>query len=116
MIATFSDIMREWKRMCETMDEKYSDKCCDYCPLHDQNCGAIWEVNDSVDWDSVEKCIMQWSHENPPKVYPTIYEVLKNVFGLLPYERNIEDWARRTNLPEHLAKKLNINPVEEDKY
>ena len=113
MIVAFSDIMHEWKRMCDVMNEKYNDKCCEYCPLHDLNCGAIWEVDENADWNLIEKRITQWSHENPPKIYPTIYHILINVFGLPQYEKNIKDWVCENRISENLAKKLNIDPIED---
>ena len=113
-MSNFSELMPEWQRMCTTMDEQYGEQCCEYCPLNGSDCGSIWEMDDKTNWNEIDRKIMQWSRENPPKIYPTVYEVLKDVFGLSRYERDIGDWVRKTRLSESLARKLDIAPIEDD--
>ena len=56
MMAEFSDVMYQWRRMCKafTVDEHE----CEGCPLEhiaEHGCGAIFEADfaDAVDWDEL---------------------------------------------------------------
>ena len=113
----FNDVMREWKRMCEYMEEKYKDDCCSYCKLG--TCGAIWEMERS-DWDLIGATIMRWAEDHPVPQYPLMINVLEEYFGMdlkkmppLNEETWIWNWLNTHQIDVENAKKLGIKPQEE---
>lgn len=79
-ITSFAQIMHDWQRMCKYFDEHYHEDCCHICPI--QNCGAIWEMEDTTDWGEIEEIVNTWSAEHPEPKYPSWREYLKKI-GLI---------------------------------
>jgi hypothetical protein len=72
-MSDFVQTMKDWRRMCKafTTDD---DSCCYGCPvvdIHEHGCGAIFEMEDSTDWERYEGQIREWAAEHPEPVYPT---------------------------------------------
>ena len=82
-MAEFVQTMKDWRRMCKafTTDD---DSCCYGCPvvdLHEHGCEAIFEMEDSTDWERYEGQIREWAAEHPEPVYPTWGEWLIKIGG-----------------------------------
>ena len=122
----FSNVMQEWKRMCESMESKYDDPC-KLCPLYKNpefgGCGAIFEMPRETNWDKIRETIIRWAKENPKPVYPSWIDWLQSM-GLIskPYgwDKVLPGTADRLvcvttekakeNIPEEIAKKLGLEP------
>ena len=112
MMAEFQEVMKDWRRMCKayTTDD---ESCCDGCPVadfHEHGCGAIFEMEDSTDWQRYADAIRAWAAENPVPVYPTWIEW---------FQRHV--WKKGTDassmflyapIPADIAQKLGIEPKE----
>lgn len=114
-MAEFKEVMKQWKRLCNWMDNKYSpDPLCNHCPLYEivnGGCGAIYEMYHDYDYDKMAEVIMKWAEENPVE-YPYMFDVLQDVFnmpkGLSPM--NIWEWINTIRIPADIAEKLDIEP------
>lgn len=121
-MAEFTEVCKQWRRMCKayTTDD---ESCCDGCPVADfreHGCGAIFEMEDSTDWERYEGAIREWAAEHPEPVYPTWEEwligngILLNVQTsneLLP--RYIIGVGYNTQIPADIAQKLGLQPKGE---
>lgn len=76
-MMNFAQTMHNWQRMCKYFSEHYNEDCCRICPI--QNCGAIWEMEDTTDWEEIEKIINTWAVEHPEPIYPSWREYLKKM-------------------------------------
>ena len=77
-MTNFAQTMHDWQRMCKYFDEHYHENCCHICPI--QNCGAIWEMDDTTNWKEIEEIISVWAAEHPPEPkYPGWREYLKKM-------------------------------------
>ena len=85
-ITNFTQTMHDWQRMCKYFDEHYHEDCCHICPI--QNCGAIWEMENTTNWKEIEEIISTWAAEHKEPIYPTWREYLKKIGVVI--ERNIE--------------------------
>ena len=105
---TFSQVMRDWQRMCNFYDKKYEDRCCDFCPLRGQDCGAIYDFDWDTNFNIIEQKINEWKQDHPC-VYPTwrnfISEQMRSSF---PVESYLDE-----PISEEIANKLNIMPIQE---
>ena len=77
----FTDVMRQWRRMCKAFSETPD---CEGCPIEDMTehgCDGIYsdEFADVVDWNEFARRVMQWAEENPEPVYPTWLEWLTEI-------------------------------------
>lgn len=72
-MAEFVDVMREWKRMCDTYTTDDAANCCKGCPMDGMGCGAIYEYN-SADPEAIEQKVTAWGLTHPEPVYPTWIE------------------------------------------
>jgi hypothetical protein len=117
-VAEFQEVMRQWRRMCKeyTTDD---ESCCDGCPVinfREHGCGAIFEMEDSTDWQRYSDTIMAWAAERPEPVYPTWYEYLFNVTrgeNKWPVDdHEFCQWLDTTPIPADIAQKLGIEPKE----
>ena len=120
----FVQTMKNWHRMCKTYTTE-DESCCYGCPVVDlaeHGCGAIFEVEDSTDWERYEGAIREWAAEHPEPVYPTWGEwlekqgVVKTVFSPRYEEDGASYYAPMyeiTNpIPAEIAEKLGIEPKE----
>ena len=74
-MTNFAQTMHDWQRMCKYFERHYSDACCEHCPL--ESCGAVWEMDDTINWEEFEKKISTWAAEHKEPIYPTWREYLK---------------------------------------
>lgn len=112
MVSDFAKTMRDWKRLCDSMDKKYSDDCCKNCPLCGFGCGGIFEMPENTNWQLLEEKVDAWAEENPEPVYPTFMEWLIDigVFCSRPMYSIIADKIATTHIPADIAEKLGLKP------
>ena len=120
-MAKFVEVMRQAKRMCES----FRDGCRE-CPIGDADelgCGIT--VTPGMDYEEVERRVMQWAAEHPESVYPTWDEWQNSVFPdagryIMPCEfesKNRFKCKEKTchqcinePIPADIAEKLGIKP------
>lgn len=110
-MADFVQTMKDWRRMCKayTTDD---DFCCDGCPVvnfHEHGCGAIFEMEDSTNWQRYADTIREWAAEHPELVYETWGQYFRRYYGL-EYCKGHEMLLE--NIPADIAEKLGIEPKE----
>lgn len=121
-MSEFTEVMRNWRRMCKayTTDD---ESCCDGCPVvdfHEHGCGAIFEMEDSTDWQKYADTIREWAAEHPEPVYPTWIEWLVDIgvigeYAKLPLEASstvVVSTTLAEPIPADIAQKLGIEPKE----
>ena len=69
-MAEFAEIMRQWERMCISMEEEHRLDMCDKCPLRDIIC-MYKPFEHCTKIEEAENTIKQWAAEHPEPVYPT---------------------------------------------
>lgn len=119
-MTNFSQVMHDWRRMCNKMDEGYEVEACLHCPLTladatKRGCDAIytnWAAD--VDWDKIASIVEEWAAKNPEPVYPTWYEY---VWSQLTKKEPISDhdlatWMENNRIPADIAEKLGLKPKE----
>lgn len=67
----FSEVMKEWRRMCDFYDNKYhNEDVCQHCDIFKSfpyDCDAIYsDFGANVDWQVVQDIIERWVQNNPP--------------------------------------------------
>ena len=127
-MAEFQEVMRQWRRMCDTYTTDDAISCCKGCPMAERGCGSIYETG-NADPDVIERKTMTWAAENPEPVYPTWAEWLLKVGAArrvpigdpwpveLPdgsmletrYETVVKENER---IPAYIAEPLKIEPKE----
>lgn len=131
-MSEFVKTMRDWKRLCDKMDNKYGIGACTNCPLFSMGakrsgCDAIntdWAAN--IDWDKFASIVDAWAAENPEPVYPTWAEWLKEqdivavdvrplasstTSGSSTYIQNVSTKpAFYRPIPADIAEKLGLKP------
>lgn len=130
----FSQVMHDWKRMCDKMDKTHGEEACSYCPIFHTDtiagcCDAIYEdLAANIDWDKVASIVEAWATEHPEPVYPTWAEWLieqglaehKTVFSH-EYHADalyVTDFDTALNkavhkpIPANIAEKLGLKPKE----
>ena len=130
----FGQFMEDWKRLCEAMEKKYDDGCCEKCPLYELAddkwaCGAVYERNDGIDWEGIEQIITKWAEENPVPQYPTWFEYLSsmglieskhmsytdyglNSISMKTKEENVLTKNAYAPIPAEIALQLKLEPKE----
>lgn len=118
-MADFVQTMKNWRRMCKafTTDD---DSCCYGCPvldLHEHGCEAIFEMEDSTDWERYEGQIREWAAEHPEPVYPTWWEWLASIGAVTRKVKpdvaaTLIDTGVLDPIPADIAQKLGIEPKE----
>ena len=113
MMATFTEVMKQWKRMCVGTN-------CEECPICLAGCSKTLCYEGSLlgfkDVEEIEKIIILWSAENPEMVYPSWGEWLRTTAFLKT--RVAENGMERIRfcwddpIPADIAKKLGIQPKE----
>jgi len=109
-MADFVQTMKDWRRMCQYMEKLHPDDSCCGCPLEGYGCPAIYEDNNHVDYDDVEKNVTTWAAEHPV-VYPTWEEWLSDKYNLA-YNDDFRLAMSREPIPADIAQKLGIEPKE----
>lgn len=115
-MAEFVQTMKDWRRMCKayTTDD---ESCCEGCRVvdfHECGCGAIFEMNDSTDWQRYADAIAAWAAEHPEPVYPTWEQFIAEMYlrsGRTKYH-NITEWEINERISADIAQKLGIEPKE----
>ena len=121
-MTNFSQIMRDWRRMCNKMDEGYEVEACLHCPLTladvtKSGCDAIytdWAAD--VDWDKIASVVEAWAKENPEPIYPTWEMYLAERMtadmqdGKTHNPQSVEEYMRQTSIPADIAEKLGLEP------
>lgn len=108
----FVQTMKDWRRMCKafTTDD---DSCCYGCPvvdLHEHGCEAIFEMEDSTDWERYEGQIREWAAEHPEPKYQSWGEWLSEI-GVFQCEDGEWRFAKANDpIPADIAQKLGIEP------
>ena len=113
----FQEVMRQWQRMCKSMQEK-NMSCKEDCLLgHNPTCGEL-EYASLEEINNAETVIMKWAAEHTEPVYPTWCEYLVGI-GVIPHGIRLEtaDALMDTNLlkpiPADIAEKLGLKPKED---
>lgn len=76
-MADFCELMRQWQRMCKSMQQK-NMSCKEDCLLgHNPTCGEL-EYASLEEINNAETVIMKWAAEHPEPVYPTWGEWLES--------------------------------------
>lgn len=124
-MAEFTEIMRQWRRLCKEQDNRFRDNMCDHCPLyeatHERGCAAIYEDDaGEMDYAEAERVVTDWAAEHPEPEYPTWREWMMEA-GLLKWHAIPNTYARETvpdwevllkPIPAEIARKLGIEPKE----
>ena len=101
----FKEVMRQWQRMCKSMQEK-NMSCKEDCQLgHNPTCGEL-EYASLEEINNAETVIMKWAAEHPEPVYPTWREYIEDYTGIMMIDV-IDD-----HIPADIAQKLGIEPKE----
>ena len=110
-MSDFAKTMRDWKRLCDSMDKKYSDDCCKNCPLCGFGCGGIFEMPENTDWRLLQEKVYTWAAENPEPQYPTWAEWFLET-NQVGRERHMNDWHSllHSPIPADIATKLGLKP------
>lgn len=124
-MSDFVQTMKDWRRMCRvyTTDD---ESCCNGCPVVDfreHGCGAVFQMEDSIDWGRYEGAIREWAAEHPEPIYPTWLKWLgeQGILNvtMLPTDTcgGIEIHGTITgkayeHIPADIAQKLGIEPKE----
>lgn len=107
-MAEYSEVMKQWKRMCGVMNN------CDECLLCDVACWSGSPDALTGSFKAREEIIMKWAAEHPEQVYPTWLEWL---ISEKIVEKDDGDYAvgllmRCKRIPADKAEKLGIAPKE----
>lgn len=76
-MSDFAKTMRDWQRLCDSMDKKYDVHSCANCPLYEFACGGVFEMPENTDWRLLQEKVDAWAADNPEPQYPTWAEWLK---------------------------------------
>lgn len=103
-MSEFQEVMRQWKRMCESRGK-----------MPDDFVGAEQALLLAMESpDEIEELVMAWAAKHPEPVYPTWWSWLIN-------ERVIEkgstytgafDQLKTKSIPADIAQKLGLQPKE----
>lgn len=127
IVAEYSEVMREWRRMCLALEKQYGyANSCANCPL--DGCAAIYEMDeDTMDFQEMENKIMAWAAEHPGPVFPTWEEWLSSLglvekrklltteYGVNEMHQEMKELGTLTPkaynpISESIAEKLGIEP------
>ena len=110
-MAEFSEVMRQYYRMCD------GHSCTSSCPMKDdttQFCETMGQIVTDKGAEKVERIILDWAEEHPEPVYPT----WKNYFASL-YGQNYGLYGDKQlsisrlcdeQVPPEIAQKLGLEP------
>lgn len=121
-MAEFSEVMRQWKRMCNYYTERAGNEhdVCAICKFEGDgsNCLAVYEDSE-IDTAEVERVVMAWADEHPEPVYPTWKEWLEEQRVVVHFDSISEkgtkvkwELTNKSNcrIPADIAEKLGIQP------
>ena len=118
-MASFVNTMRDWRRMCETIQlenwQTSSGSWCKGCPVQGV-CVFDTEIKDTTDKELVmiDERVQSWAAEHPEPVYPSflewLHKVLPNLNGQDDHGTILE--LIKTPIPADIAQKLGIEPKE----
>lgn len=115
-MAEFCEVMRQWRRMCVTMDKKHGEHACGVCALN--GCTAVYDSDGTEDYADIERKVTAWAAEHPEPVYPKWLEWLHTTSAVddtpdIPVGDGIFRVAIKNEpMPADIAKKLGIEPKE----
>lgn len=118
-MADFSEIMRQWKRMCDYSAKVHPDDICSFCPLAGFYCGGIYDTDANTNWNEFAEVIEKWAAEHPEPQYPTWREWLerKALVKMKPVFVNMTNTVEYVltdeageQIPADIAEKLGIKP------
>ena len=109
-MAEFSEVMRQWRRMCTHSD-------CESCEIIDKHavhsCDKSMDELSEDDLQQIERVVMRWAAEHPGPVYPTWYEYLRTIgMGCANSSAYRDEWILTSRIPADIAQKLGIEPKE----
>lgn len=124
MNYNFTEVIDEYSRMCEKLQNNCTPTTCPVYALIEE-----WEDSHNEVWD--DRCIvfarqnpdefadvvMTWARENPRNIYPTIREVVTNMAiksGLSTNDLKDLFLVMNTRLSEEAADYFGISPINED--
>ena len=98
----FGQVMKDWRRMCRSMDGNDPYEKCDKCPLGEEHV-CTFEISDIQDDElqRVEEKVAAWVEVHPEPVYPTWHDWMAGL-GLDPDDP----------IPADIAQKLGVRPKE----
>ena len=105
-MAEFKEVMKQYKRMCKSYPS------CASCPFGElgwRDCCGSAPLGDDEDMDIFETTVMDWAHNHPEPVYPTIRELVNYIMNKIPGE----SVSYETRIPANIAKEFNILPINE---
>ena len=113
---SFQEVMQQCSRICKHYwtDPNEDDFCSARCPLFNLWCPLLDDAFKNigeVDFEKVERVVMEWAAEHPEPVFPTwfdyIYEMCKDT---CLNDREFVQWMNTTHIPVEIADKLGIKP------
>lgn len=125
-MAEFVEVMRQAKRMCAAHGGMCNSR---NCPLDNGEACRLAADQDDVDYNEVERIIMDWAAEHPASRYPTWREWQESVFP--DFSRRIDPCVfmdftelkcgenltcqacQERPIPADIAAKLGIRPINE---
>ena len=108
-MAEFSDVIKQFKRMCKSISPA---KCTrGECPMGCENIGQCRKVAFERPSD-FEQRVMSWAAEHTETIYPTWFEWFKTVISDEEMLQRGLCWDMQ--IPADIAKKLGIEPKEEE--
>lgn len=107
-MAEFQEVMRQWSRMCEAHDDG-----CASCDIY-VDCGAKYpESRTGLNIKRIEDTVIDWAKDHPEPVYPTWIDVMK-MYGVTDETGYCYLDSAYKPIPADIAKKLGLEPKEED--
>lgn len=106
-MAEFKEVMKQYKRMCKS----YPD-CVD-CPFKAK---LGWDCQpdaliEEKDFDIWETTVMNWAHNNPEPIYPTLREIFDRMINKMGGHW---DGVLDKPITATLAKEFNIDPIKKE--
>ena len=127
-MAEFAVVMRQAKRMCDATVSARCHECTLWRP-ETESC-SLYGDDDGVDYADMERRVMAWAAEHPAQRYPTWTEWQHSMFpsagehmnpcSFLSYTEckcggtSCEE-CRERPIPDDIAAKLGIKPIDEGK-
>lgn len=111
-MAEFAQIMKDWRRMCDTIRSQ-GGACAQLCPLSSNLvCGELHDASDE-DIREAEDRIFLWALEHPEPKYPTWKDYVESMWldSYSPGESLIS-WMNTHHIPADIAEKLGIKQKE----
>ena len=62
-MSEFTEVMRNWRRMCDTYTTDDAARCCQGCPMDGRGCGAIYE-NGNADPEVIVREVQRFQSQS----------------------------------------------------